>query len=112
MNAADLLRRYAELARWETLVAEPKGILTDLARYPEPYQQDARLFAARWKAGDVTDLAAGGSVIENDSLGFLVQAIETPEAVLIVDDTTGDGFFRVPKNKPEDCPRMNADAVG
>lgn len=95
MTATELLRQYCELVEWEITVADPAGIVTDTARYPDPWQQRAEYFAAHWQPGDAGEVTRGGSVTKAPE--HPVTAFETEAAVIIVDDCTGDGCFRIPK---------------
>lgn len=95
--AAKLLRQYVELVKWELDVANPAGILTDTERYPEPWRQRREFFDSHWHAGDADEMRQGGTVTQDDSHGWVVEAVETDAAVGIIDDCSGDGYFRIPK---------------
>jgi hypothetical protein len=98
MNTNDLLRQYVELVEWETDVATPAGILTDTERYPEPWRQRAEFFRAHWQDGDAAELQRGGPVIEClPGYGWPIVAVETDAAVIITDDCSDHGHYRIPK---------------
>jgi hypothetical protein len=97
MNAKELLRQYVELAKWETETATPAGIVADAERYPEPWRQRREFFDCHWQAGDAAEVTRGGQVMQDESLGWRILAVETDAGIVITDDCNGDGYFRIGK---------------
>ena len=127
MNSAELLLNwYVALVRWETRVATPQDIVTATEAYPVPWRQWAELFEHYWQDGtcpdtlpmvctnkgvdtqgrtvrewhDANDPTRSGLWLLDESLGFEIVAVDTPEAVILFDDRKTDrktGFFRIPK---------------
>ena len=113
MNAAELLKRYVALVRWEIDVAEPEGIASVTDAYPDPWRHWAEFFCGCWQAGYGDEATGGAPVVTDDGIGYRISAFETPEAVLIVDESRDHGCFRIPKKTGcETGPRTNANAAG
>ncbi len=125
LNAENMLAQYIGLRRWEIDVAVPEGIEYAWELYPDPWRQWAELFSGRWQAGtcpdtlpmicissfgdmderrqtarewhDKNDPTRRGLWLDDESLGFEITAIDTPEAVILIDEYRDGGYIRIPK---------------